>query len=115
MIGFTITHAELVKFSRTAISTGYQANNATEVRQETVVVISILANATQTDRTSMTALTSTRTVLTTDLSSANDKLVKALARITVLEKELTVKGWQTGAGTPTKTFSKNVLMLQPRP
>ena len=54
----------------------------------------------------MAALTSTVTILTTDLSSANDKFVKALARITVLEKELATKGERTGTGSPPKTFSK---------
>ena len=105
-IDFTIAHAELMESSQTARSTGYQANNATEVQHETVAAISNLANATQADRASMAALTSTVTILTTDLSSANDKLVKALARITVLEKELATKGGRTGTGSPPKTFSR---------
>ena len=106
-VDFSIAHTELVEFSQTARSSGYQANNATAVQQETVAAISNLANATQADRESTASLTSPVTTLTTDLSSANDKLVKALARITVLEKELAAaKLGQPGATTPNKGFSK---------
>jgi len=59
-----------------------------DVQRETTGAISNLSNATQANRNSMAYLTSIITTLTLSLAVANDKIVQALAQITVLEREL---------------------------
>ena len=88
-IDFAIAHTDLVDSSQTAHPAGFQANNATNVQRYTAAAITNLANATQADKVSMVSLTSTVTTLTPSLTGANNKLVKALARITFLTKDLT--------------------------
>jgi len=60
----------------------------TDFQRDTAAAISDLTNATQADHDSMASLTDTVTTLTSSLASANNKLVQALAQITVLEKGL---------------------------
>ena len=88
-MNFAIAHVELVDSSQTTHSADFQANNATDVQRDTATAIANLTNTTQSDRASMVSLTSTVTTLTPSLTGANNKLVKALARITFLTKDLT--------------------------
>ena len=93
-VDFAIAHEELVESTQTAQAAGFQANNAETIRQ-TAAAIENLANATIADRESMAALTLTVSTQTTALSEAavalaeaNVKLHTALARITILERQL---------------------------
>ena len=86
-IDFAIAHEELVESTQTAQTAGFQANNADTI-QQTATAIENLANATLADRESMAALTLTVSTQTVALAEANVKLVTALAKITILEKEL---------------------------
>ena len=88
-IDFALAHEELVESTQTAQAAGYQANSAETIRQ-TAAAIENLANATLADRESMAALTLTVSTQTTALAEANTKLVTALAKITMLERELTM-------------------------
>ena len=84
---FAIAREELVDSTQTAQTVGFQSNNTEFIRQ-TVTAIDNLANATLANRGSMVALTLTGPNQTIALVEANEKLVNALAKITILERDL---------------------------
>ena len=98
-IYFTIAHEELVESNQTAQATGFQVNN-TAVQRDTVTAINNLANATIADRESMSALTITVSNKTVTLAEANEKIVSALAQITILTRDLGVARWGNPRGGP---------------
>ena len=76
--------------------------NAVSYQQDTVDAIACLATATAADRKAMENLTATNLVLTTELASAQAKLVTALLRITKLTEQ-TGKG-KAVSGSTTKRY-----------
>ena len=98
---FTVAHQKLRKSQQTSQGVGYHsANNATmedlhqDIQQETVDTIANLATATAADQATVKTLTATNSLLSKEIISVNQKLVKLMEENKHLRSKST--GWGRG-------------------
>ena len=103
IVFFTERHMDWREDQQLTLGQGFSGQaNVVSYQQDTVEAIACLATATAADRKAIENLTATNLVLTTELASAQAKLMTALLRITKLTEQ-TGKG-KAASGSTTKTY-----------
>ena len=99
---FSTAHNDLRESQHTSHTSGFHANSADIIQQETVTAISNLANATLTDRETMDAMQATITTLNTQLAEANNLLLDNVNVMEILKEKVAAyeaNGGGRGGGT----------------